>query len=149
MAGYVPVTLDPKIVVPSFVVVTATILVIAAWTAVGLVNPGMVNVMGWPAENVPDVNDTVKTNNGPVPLRAAVPLGVPKVGSVNVTAVLTEFARAMPAPLSVMMILPLLGVEIPGVSVMLMVTDVAPLILLLRVMVGAKVPRDIPGTMAG
>jgi hypothetical protein len=108
----------------------------------------MVNVMGWPAENVPDANDTVKTN-GPAPLRAAVPAGPPLDGEVNATAVLTEFARAMPAPLSVMMILPLLETDEKGVIATLMVTDVQPLILLLRVMAGAKVPRGVPAIMAG
>ena len=39
MAGYVPATLDPTMVVPSLAVVAAATLVIAAWVAVGLVNP--------------------------------------------------------------------------------------------------------------
>jgi hypothetical protein len=147
MAGYVPVKLRP-IVVPSLAVVAAATLVIAAWAAVGLVNPGMVNVMGWLAANVPDVNDTVKTN-GPAPLRAAVPAGPPLDGEVNATAVLTEFARAMPAPLSVMMILPLLASVVTGVSVMLMVTDVAPRALLLRVMAGKLLPRFSIAMIAG
>jgi hypothetical protein len=139
------VTLAPTMAVPSLAVVAAATLVIAAWTAEGLVNPGMVNVMGWPAENVPDANDTVKTN-GPAPLRAAVPTADMEVGVK--TLALPEFARAMPAPLSVMMIFPLLGTADTGVSVMLMVTDVAPRAILLRVMVGAKVPRDVPKRMS-
>ena len=61
MAGYVPVALVPTIVVPSLAVVAAATLVIAAWAAVGLVKPEMVNVMGWPPVNVPEVNETVKT----------------------------------------------------------------------------------------
>ena len=88
--------LVPTIEVPSFAVVTAATLVIAAWAAVGLVKPEMVNVMGWPPVNVPEVNETVKTN-GPVPLRAAVPAGDPEAGEMNVTAAPPEFARAMPA----------------------------------------------------
>ena len=40
--------LAPTTVVPSFAVVAAATAVFAAWTAMGLVNPGMVNVMGWP-----------------------------------------------------------------------------------------------------
>jgi hypothetical protein len=101
----------------------------------------MVNVMGWPAENVPDVNNTVKTN-GAVLLRAAVPAGPPLDGEVNATAVLTEFARAVPAPQSVMMILPLLGIDDTGVRVTVMVTDVALRALLLRVMAGEFSPRS-------
>ncbi len=41
--------LAPTIVVPSMAVVAAAMAVFAGWAAVGLVNPGMVNVMGWPA----------------------------------------------------------------------------------------------------
>ena len=121
-------------------------MVIAAWAAVGLVKPEMVNMMGWPPVNVPEVNETVKTN-GPVPLRAAVPAGDPEAGAMNVTAAPPEFARAMPAPLSVMMILPLPGTADMGESVTVMVTDVAPRAMLLRVMVGAEAPRS--ATMAG
>ena len=40
--------LAPTTVVPSMAVVTAATAGFAAWAAVGLVNPGMVNVMGWP-----------------------------------------------------------------------------------------------------
>ena len=82
-----------------------------------------------------------------MPLRAAVPAGDPEVGAMNVTAAPPEFARAMPAPLSVMMILPLLGTVDPGLIVTLMVTDVAPRAMLLRVMAGAEAPRS--ATMAG
>ncbi len=147
MAGYVPVTLDPTMVVPSFKVVAAATLVIAAWVAVGLVNPVMVIVMDCPPVNmfpVVLVDDTVKTN-GPAPLRAATPKGaLPVKDGMVKTEALPEFARAMPAPLSVMMILPLLATVDTGVSVTVMVTDVAPRATLLRVMVGAKVPRDVP-----
>jgi hypothetical protein len=75
MAGYVPVTLDPTTVVPSFKVVAAAMLVIAGWVAVGLVKPLTTNVMGCPPVNifpVVSVDVTVKTN-GPAPLRAATP----------------------------------------------------------------------------
>ena len=71
MAGYVPVTLYPTMVVPSLAVVMAATLVIAAWAAVGLVNPFMMNATAFPVLMVVD-NVTVKTN-GPAPLRAAVP----------------------------------------------------------------------------
>lgn len=55
--------------------------------------------------------------------------------------------RAMPAPLSVMIILPLLGTVDTGVSAMIMPTDVAPRAVLVRVMAGAEVPRDVPARM--
>ncbi len=131
-------------VAPVFEVVPAAILVIAAWAAEGLVNPGMVNLMGCPPENVPAVNDTVKTN-GHDPLRAAVP-AAPAAGVVKWTATVPEFARAMPekplSPCIVMMILPLLGTVDTGASVTVMVTDAAPRATLLRVMVGELSPRS-------
>ena len=107
----------------------------------------MVNVMGWPPVNVPEVkvNETVKTN-GPVPLRDAVPHDVEGGGwAEHCTLVLP--AKAMPAPLSVMIILPLLGTVDTGVSATIMPTDVAPRALLVRVMAGAEVPRDVPARM--
>ena len=126
-------------------VVAAKTPVIAAWEPAGLVNPGMVNVIAWPPVNVPAVNDTVKTN-GPAPESAAVP-AAPAAGAVNVTTAVPEFARAKPAPLSVMTSLPLLATVDTGVSVTLMVTAVAPLATLLRVMAGDVVPRR--STIAG
>lgn len=50
----------------------------------------------------------------------------------------------MPAPWSVMMILPLMGTVDTGVSVTVICMDVAPRALLLKVMMGASVPRDVP-----
>ena len=47
-----PVTLAPTMVVPSLAVVAAATVVIAFWVPVGLVNPGMVNVIAWPCVNV-------------------------------------------------------------------------------------------------
>ena len=126
-------------------VVAAATLAIAFWTFVGLVSPGMVNVIAWPPVNVPAVNETVKTN-GPVPDSAAVP-DAPAAGAVNATAAVPEFARAKPAPLSVMTILPLAATSVTGVSVTLMVTSVAPFATLLSVMAGALAPRL--STMAG
>ena len=126
-------------------VVAAETLVIAFWTFVGLVSPGMVNVIGWPPVKLPALNETVKTN-GPVPDSAAVP-AAPAAGAVNVTTAVPEFARAKPAPLSVMRILPLAATCVTGVSVTLMVTAVAPLATLLRVMAGDVVPRR--STIAG
>jgi len=139
IAGKVPVTLAPTIVVPPSVV-AAAIVVIAPWTAEGLTNPGIVNVIAAPPVNMPALNVTVKILFVPVPsVSTAAPAGLPLDGAVNAT--LTEPARAMPAPLSVMMILPMLAACVAGVSVTLMVTDVAPLTTLLRVMTGELAPR--------
>ena len=126
-------------------VVAAATLVIAPWAPAGLVNPGMVNVIGWPPVKLPALNETVKTN-GPVPDSAAVP-AAPAAGAVNVRAAVPEFARAKPAPLSVMTSLPLAATSVTGVSVTLMVTAAAPFATLLRVMAGALAPRL--STMAG
>ena len=123
--------LAPTMVVPSLAVVAAATLVIAPWAFVGLVNPGMVNVIAWPPVNSPAVNETVKTK-GPVPLSAAVPAGTPVAGAVNVRVPAPLSAK--PAPLSVMMSLPLLATVDTGVSVTLIVTPVAPLTTLLRMM---------------
>ena len=123
-------------------------MVIADWEAEGLVKPAIVNVMGCPPVNIFPVvlvDDTVKTN-GPAPDSAAVP-AAPDAGAVNVRAAVPEFARARPAPVSVMMILPLLATVPTGVSATLMVTAAAPLATLLRVMAGALAPRV--STMAG
>ena len=95
--------------------------------------------------NVPAVNETVKTN-GPAPDSAAVP-AAPDAGAVNVRAAVPEFARARPAPVSVMMILPLLATVSTGVSATLMVTVAAPWVTLLRVMAGDVAPRR--STIAG
>ena len=102
----------------------------------------MVNVMGWPPVNVPEVNETVKTDI-PTKLRDAVPAGDPEAGAVNATAALPVLsARAMFRPKNVMMILPLLGTVDTGESETVMVTDVAPRALLLRVMAGKFGPRS-------
>ncbi len=90
----------------------------------------------------------VKTQFGDVPDRAAVPAGLAEaVGAVNASAAVPELASAMPAPLSEMMTLPVLGTVVTGVSVTLMVTDVAPLATLLRVTAGDVVPSA--STIAG
>ena len=124
-------------VVPSLAVVAAWFIVGIAF--VGLVKPEMVNMMGWPPVNVPEVNDTVKTEIPPT-LSDAVP-AAPEAGAVNATAALPEFARVI-QPRTVMMILPLLGTVDTGVSETVMVTDVAPRALLLRVMAGKFGPRS-------
>ena len=125
-------------------VVAAATVVIAFWTPVGLVNPGMVNVIGWFALNTAAaLNVMVKTKGAAD--SDAVPAGVPVVGAVNARA--TVPASAKPAPLSVMRILPLLSTCVTGVSVTLMVTVEAPLATLLRVMAGDVAPRR--STIAG
>ena len=125
-------------------VVAAATLVIAPWAAAGLVNPGMVNVSALPPVNVPAVNEMVKTK-GPDPESAAVPAGTPGAGAVNVRVPAPVSAK--PVPLSVMMSLPLEATAVTGVSVTLMVTAVAPLATLLRVMAGDATPRR--STIAG
>ena len=135
--------LDPTIAAPLLAVVAAATLVIAAWVLVGLVNPGMVNAMTLPALNVPAVNVMVKTK-GPVPDRAEAPADE---GAVN--ARVPEPLSAKPAPLSVMMILPSGANAVVGVSVTLMVTAVAPMATLLRVMMGDRAPREVPARIAG
>ena len=135
--------LAPITVVPSLAVVAAATAVFAAWAAVGLVNPGMVNVIVWPEVKVPAVNETIKTK-GPAPLSAAVP--APPAPAVKVRVPAPVSAR--PAPVSVIKSLPLLGTVVTGVSLTLMVTDVAPLATLLSVMAGCELPRDVPSRMA-
>ena len=137
--------LDPTIVAPLLVVVAAATLVIASCVPVGLVNPGMVNAMTLPALNVPEY-EMVKTK-GPEPESTVVPAGVPVVGAVNVRVPAPVSTK--PVPLSVMTILPVAATSVSGVSVMLMVTVVAPLATLLRVMAGCKAPREVPARITG
>ena len=143
--------LAPIMVAPSLLVVAAATAVFAGWTAVGLVNPGMVNAMGCVAANklaAVAPKDTVKMYEEPDPkFSAAVPVGLPPDGEVNVRAAVPELASAMPAPNNVITILPLLGTVVTGVSVMLMVTDPAPLATLLRAMAGDVAPSA--STIAG
>ena len=140
--------LDPTIVVPpvpSLAVVAAATLVIAAWVLVGLVNPGMVNAMTLPALNVPAVNEMVKTK-GPVPDKAEAP-AAPDEGAVK--ARVPAPLSAKPVPLSVMTILPSGATAVAGVSVTLMITPVAPMVTLLRVMAGDRAPIEVPARIAG
>ncbi len=137
MAGYVPVLLTPM-VMPLFEVVAARTSVRKLWPNVGLVNPEMINVMGCPPVNVPDKNDTVKSFiqddtccNDTIP-----------VDDDGVIIATLPVDNCMPVPLSVMMILPSLGTVDSGVSVTVMITDVAPRATLLRVMVGELSPRS-------
>ena len=93
------------------------------------------------------VNEMVKTQLGDVPERAAVPAGLAAAkGAVNARAA-DALESAMPAPLSEMMILPVLGTVVTGVSVTLMVTAVAPLATLLSVIAGLADPTE--STIAG
>ena len=127
-------------------VVAAATVAIAFWVPVGLVNPGMVNVIAWPALNTAAALNVMVKTNGPAPESAAVP-AAPAAGAVNARSTVPEFARIKPAPLSVMTILPVAATCVTGVSVTLMVTAVAPLATLLRVMAGDVVPRR--STIAG
>ena len=95
------------------------------------------------------LKETVKTNEDPPPAAsAAVPVGLPDDGAVNVRAAVPEDASARPAPLSVMRILPLFATCDAGVSVTLMVTVVAPLATLLSVIAGCA-RKGVPARMAG
>ena len=105
----------------------------------------MVNAMTLPALNAPAVNEMVKTK-GPVPDKAEAP-AAPDEGAVK--ARVPEPLSAKPAPLSVMMILPSGANAVAGVSVTLMVTAVAPMATLLRVMMGDRAPREVPARIAG
>ena len=126
-------------------VVAAATVVIAFWAPEGLVNPGMVNVIGWPALNTAAALNVMVKTNGAAADSDAAPAGVPVVGAVN--ARVPAPASAKPAPLSVMRILPVAATCVTGVSVTLMVTDEAPLATLLRVMAGDVAPRR--STIAG
>ena len=104
-------------------VVAALTEVSAPCALVGLVTVPRVNVMGWPPVNVPVLSDTVSTG-GAEPAMLAVP-EAPAAGAVNVSAVFAVHAN--PAPLSVMMILPLLATVVTGVRVTDIVTPAKPL----------------------
>ena len=119
----------------SAAVVAAATAVRADWAAVGLVNPGIVNVIAAPALNVPADIVTVKT----CPERAAAPAGLPELGAVKTTFTVPE--RAKPDPAIVMTILPLDATADSGVRETVMVTPVAPLAWLLREIAGDAVPR--------
>ena len=113
----------------------AATVVLPAWAALGLVNPGMVNVIAAPPVNVPVDIVTVKT----CPARAAAPAGLPVLGAVKTTGTLP--VRAKPFPAIVMTILPVEGTVTSGVRETVIVTAVAPLPWLLRVMAGDAAPR--------
>ncbi len=101
----------------------------------GLVIPGMVNVRAEPPVKVPAV--IVMVNTGGVPAIAAVP-APPAPPAVKVRV--PGEATASPAPLSVMMILPVGGMVDAGVRDTVMMTPVAPLTALLRVIAGWFAP---------
>ena len=134
MATNVPVVLV-SMTIPELVVVAAATVVDAACTAVGLVMPGMVNVRAEPVAKVPAVIVTVNT---PAAEMVALPAGVLVAPAVKVRV--PAPTTASPAPLSVMTILPLDGMADAGVRVTDMVTPVAPLTALLRVIAGWFVP---------
>ena len=80
---------------------------------------------------------------------AAVPTGLPDDGTVNMRVAAPVFARDMPGPESVMMILPFEGTVDAGVRVTYIVTDDTPLEELLSVMMGAPLPKEVPTRIAG
>ncbi len=99
------------------------------------------NAILCPDIKFPEVNVIVKTfaaDSPAVPAGAGLELGK---GEENVSAAEPELASAMPGPVSVMMIFPLLGTGATGMSVMLMMTPVAPLATVLNVTEGALDPR--------
>ena len=93
----------------------------------------MVNVRAAPAEKVPAVIVTVNT---PAKMAAVPAPPTPPAMKVRVPGA----AMASPAPLSVMTILPVEGMADAGVRDTVMVTPVAPLAALLRVIAGWFVP---------
>ncbi len=92
--------------------------------------PGMVNVRTAPPGKVPAVNVTVNT---PAAEMVAVPA---PPGPPTMKAILPGAATASPAPLSVMIILPVEGIAVVGVRDTVMMTLEAPLAALLRVIAG-------------
>ena len=94
----------------------------------------MVNASAAPPVNVPAVIVTVNT-----PAAEIVEVPAPPAPPVVKVRVPGE-ATASPDPLSVMMILPVAGMVAAGVRVTVMVTPVAPLRALLRVIAGWFVP---------
>jgi len=95
----------------------------------------MVKVSCAPALKVPAVIVTVNT---PAALMAAVPAGVAVAPAVKVRV--PGAATASPAPLIVMMILPVAGIVTAGVRDTVMMTLEAPGTLLLRVIAGMAAP---------
>ncbi len=95
----------------------------------------MVNVRTSPPGKVPAVNVTVST--GGVPAMAAVPA---PPGAPAVKVRMPGEATASPAPLRVMTTLPVEGMADAGVRDTVMITPVAPLTALLRVIAGWFAP---------
>ena len=96
----------------------------------------MVNVSAAPAVNVPAVIVTVNTGGDPAMAAEPAPPAPPAV-KVRVLGV----ATASPAPLSVMMILPVVGIRVAGTRFTVMTTLPAPATVLLRVIAGVSAPR--------
>ena len=95
----------------------------------------MVNVRGLPTVKVPA---DIVTVNTPAAEIKAVPAGALVAPAVNVRV--PGAATASPAPLSVMTILPVEGMADAGVRDTVMMTPVAPLTALLRVISGRFAP---------
>jgi len=96
--------------------------------------PGIMNTRAAPPVKKPDVIVTVNT----VPEMAALPAAIPAPPAMKVRV--PGPTMASPAPLSVMTILPVEGMLDAGVRDTVMVTPVAPLAALLRVIAGWFVP---------
>ena len=94
----------------------------------------MVNVTAAPPVKVPAVIVTVNTPAAEMALVPAPP--APPAVNVRVPGETT----ASPAPLSVMTILPSVGIRVVGVRDTVMMTPVAPLMALLSVTAGLAVP---------
>ncbi len=103
--------------------------------------PGMVNTRAAPPVNVPAVIVTVNT---PAAEMEAVPVAP---GPPAMKVRMPGAAMASPAPLSVMMILPSVGIRVVGMRFTVMTTPPAPLTALLRVTAGLVAPR-FPNKMA-
>ncbi len=95
----------------------------------------MVNVRELPVTKVPA---DIVTVNKPAELMAAAPAGESLAPAVK--ARVPAPTMASPAPLSVMTILPVGGIKVVGVRVTDMVTPVAPLPAVLRVIAGLLSP---------
>ena len=96
--------------------------------------PGIMNTRAAPPVKVPAVIVTVNTPAAEIVEVPAPP--APPVVNVRVPGA----ATASPAPLSVMMILPVVGIVVVGWRSTIMVTPVAPLTALLRVTSGLAAP---------
>ena len=125
--------------------VPALTLITASRGAVGFVKPETVNKIAALALKVPDNIVIVKRKQGMLwsnesphqPNCSSLDaLPVAPDGALNVTTGAGQFTRANPAPTSVMIRLPPVGIAVVGVNATVMVTPAAAATVLLRVTVG-------------